>query len=273
MRAGVETDAIATTAVAESPLWGVSWAAIAAGAVANLAVTLAILSLGVGLGISVASPWGSAVSPTTFKIGTGIYFIVMAMLGASVGGYVAGRLRTKWTGVHSDEVYFRDTAHGFLSWATAAVVGVLLLSGPAALVAGGAASAPDAKTSAGKYASALLVGANPAQGQDLTTTHDQLATTLGAARGGALTDADRTYLQSVVAARAGLSPTDAGKRVSDVEAQMKSDLDTTRKTAAQLAIWLTLAMFAGAFCAALAATEGGGLRDGTWGRRVVPTTR
>jgi hypothetical protein len=78
--------------------------------------------------------------------------------------------------------------------------------------------------------------------------------------------ADRSYLAKVVAARTGLSPADADKRVSDVITQLKADLDKARKAAEHIAIWLTLSLFIGAFSATLAATEGGGLRDGTWGR-------
>ncbi len=57
-------------------------------------------------------------------------------MSASVGGYLTGRLRTKWTGVHSHEVFFRDTAHGFLAWALATVAVALL----AALAASAAAT-------------------------------------------------------------------------------------------------------------------------------------
>src|SRR5438105_15823133 len=108
---------------------GVSWAAVLAGAIASAALTLVLLSLGTGMGFSVVSPWGnSGVSATTFKIGTGLYFIVMAMISSAVGGYLAGRLRTKWVGVQATEVHFRDTAHGFLAWATASVLGAVLLA-------------------------------------------------------------------------------------------------------------------------------------------------
>ncbi len=93
---------------------GVSWAAVAAGAVVSLALTLVLIAFGTGLGLSVVSPWASSgASATTFKITTGIYLIVIAMISSSLGGYIAGRLRSRWIGVHSDEVYFRDTAHGF----------------------------------------------------------------------------------------------------------------------------------------------------------------
>ena len=80
--------------------------------------------------------------------------------------------------------------------------------------------------------------------------------------------ADRSYVAKVVATRTGLSQADADKRVSDVIVQVKADLGNTRKAAMHLAIWLTLSLFIGAFSAALAATEGGGLRDGTWGKRA-----
>jgi hypothetical protein len=91
---------------------GVSWAAILAGAAASCALTLVLLSFGAGVGLSVVSPWGnSGVSATTFKIGTGLYFIVIAMISSAIGGYLAGRLRTKWIGVQTTEVHFRDTAH------------------------------------------------------------------------------------------------------------------------------------------------------------------
>ncbi len=62
------------------------------------------------------------------------------MLSSSIGGYIAGRLRSRWVGVHTDEVYFRDTAHGFIAWAFASVLGAILLASPASSLLGGAAS-------------------------------------------------------------------------------------------------------------------------------------
>src|SRR6202046_1584436 len=121
----------------EPPVSGISWASVTAGAVVSCALTFVLLAFGVGLGLSVVSPWaGAGVSATTFKIGTGLYLIVIAMMSSSVGGYIAGRLRTRWIGVHSDEVYFRDTAHGFIAWAFASVLGVLLLASPASHLVG-----------------------------------------------------------------------------------------------------------------------------------------
>jgi hypothetical protein len=149
-----------------------SWPAIVAGAVASAALTFVVLSFGAGLGLSVVSPWGGAgVSATTFKIGTGLFLIVIAMLSSSIGGYLAGRLRTKWDGIHSDEVYFRDTAHGFLAWALATVVGLGLLAAPASGILGNAVSgvsraAPGAASQSGPiagYVDALFRSDNPQQ--------------------------------------------------------------------------------------------------------------
>ena len=123
----------------EPSVAGVSWAAVSAGAVVSCALTLLLIAFGIGLGLSVVSPWaGSGVSATTFKIGTGLYLIVIAMLSSSIGGYIAGRLRSRWIGVHTDEVYFRDTAHGFVAWAFASVLGAILLASPVSSLLGGA---------------------------------------------------------------------------------------------------------------------------------------
>ena len=259
---GVET--------AESSVSAVSWPAVAAGAVASCALTLVLVAFGIGLGLSVVSPWsGSGVSATTFKIGTGLYLVVIAMLSSSIGGYIAGRLRTGWTGVHSDEVYFRDTAHGFIAWAFASVLGAILLASPASSLIGGAAAASQAGPMDG-YVDTLLrsdapAAANAGNAQD---TRGEMARLFTASfrDGGDLKPADRTYVAKVVAARSGLSQADAEKRVNDVVTQVKADTDAARRATAQLAFWLVASLLIGAFCASLAATEGGSLRDGTWRR-------
>jgi hypothetical protein len=264
----------------EPAVAGISWASIAAGAIVACALTFVLLAFGVGLGLSVVSPWASAgISATTFKIGTGLYLIVIAMLSSSIGGYIAGRLRTRWIGVHSDEVYFRDTAHGFVAWALASVLGAVLLASPAgSLISGGASGVTQGATAANRsgpmegYVDMLLRSDTPASqaaGNGNEPRGEMLRLFTSSFRsGGELKPSDRNYVSKVVAARTGLSQVDADKRVNEVVTQAKTDIDATRKATAQLAFWLTASLLLGAFCASLAATEGGGLRDGTWGSKV-----
>jgi hypothetical protein len=264
-----------------SSLAGVSWPSIFAGAIAACAMTLVLLAFGTGLGLSMVSPWaGSGISATTFKITTGLYLIVIAMISSSIGGYLAGRLRSSWDGVHSDEVYFRDTAHGFIAWALASVIGAAVLATPATSLIGGTAAGitQAAATSAGQssgpmdgYVDTLLRG-DPAaqtanQGQSDSRGEVTRLFTSSFRSGGELKAPDREYTAKVVAARTGLSQADAEKRVNEVVTQIKADADAARKATVALAFWITASLLLGAFCASLAATEGGGLRDGTWKRR------
>ena len=277
----IDTVAAQSRAQLDEPsISGVSWGAVAAGAIVSCALTLVVLAFGIGLGLSVVSPWsGSGVSATTFKIGTGLYLVVIAMLSSSIGGYIAGRLRSRWIGVHSDEVYFRDTAHGFIAWAFATVLGAVLLASPAGHLIGGTVSGVTQKATSAAQASGpmdgyvdtllrsdTLAAANAGNGSDPRGELTRLFT--GSFRNGTdLKPADREYVSKVVPARTGLSQADADKRVNEVVTQAKSDIDAARKAAAQLAFWLTASLLIGAFCASLAATEGGGLKDGTWSRK------
>jgi hypothetical protein len=268
----------------ESSGSGISWAAVTAGAVVSCALTLVLLAFGIGLGLSVVSPWsGAGVTATTFKIGTGLYLIVIAMLSSSIGGYIAGRLRSQWAGVQADEVYFRDTAHGFVAWAFASVLGAILLATPASsLIGGGVSNVGQAASRSGpmdSYVDTLLRSDQPAaSGQNASGDARPELTRLFTSsfrNGGQLKSTDQGYVSKVVAARTGLSQADADKRVTEVVTQIKADTDATRKATAQLAFWLTASLLLGAFCASLAATEGGGLRDGTWGprARLSPSVR
>jgi hypothetical protein len=107
----------------------VSWAAIFAGALGAIAASLILVELGIGLGLSSVSAWnGVGAAASTIGIAGGLWLIFVQWFSSGIGGFLAGRLRTKWVGVHSDEVFFRDTAHGFLAWAVATAIGVLLLA-------------------------------------------------------------------------------------------------------------------------------------------------
>jgi len=271
-----------TSGAEESQVSAVSWAAILAGGVAAAALTLLMFAFGTGMGFSVVSPWSDAgVSSTTFSLWAGLYLVVVAMVASSIGGYLAGRLRTKWSGVHTHEVYFRDTAHGFLAWAFATVLSAAVLASATTQIVGGASMglAQAAGSGAGQSTSPIdgyidtLLRADPSanrNSQDPTASRSELARLLTSSLrdDGDLSAVDRTYVEQVVAARTGLSLADAEKRLSDVVTQAKTAADNARKAAAHLALWLTLSLLIGAFSASLAATEGGGLRDGTWNSRL-----
>jgi hypothetical protein len=197
------------------------------------------------------------------------------MFSSSIGGYLAGRLRMRWTGVRTEEVYFRDTAHGFAAWALATVVGIALLAGPSGNIIGNASSGAiqgatslAASSPSDIYVDQLLRTETPnaQQSGSPTDTRAELGRLLTTSfqSGGSVVAEDRAYVAKVVASRTGLSQPEAEKRVNDVLTKAKSDLDAARKAAAQLAFWLTASLLIGAFCASLAATEGGALRDGTW---------
>ena len=117
----------------------VSWGAIVAGAAAAAALSLIMLMLGIGLGLSSVSPWAHhGVSAATFGVSAILWITFSQIVASGMGGYLAGRLRTRWLAVHTDEVYFRDTAHGFLAWAFASLAtAALLTSEIGAIVSGG----------------------------------------------------------------------------------------------------------------------------------------
>jgi len=120
----------------------VSWGAVGAGAAAAASLSLILLILGVGLGLSSVSPWArDGVSATTFGVSTILWLTLTQLLASAMGGYLAGRLRTKWTEVHADEVYFRDTAHGFLAWAVASLATAALLTSVIGSILGGGVQA------------------------------------------------------------------------------------------------------------------------------------
>lgn len=168
----------------------VSWKAIAAGSTASIAISLALAAFGVGVGFSVVSPWSdSGVSGTTFTIAGGVYLIVVAMLSSTIGGYLAGRLRSQWKTVHEHERYFRDSAHGFLVWALAAVVSAAVLGGVFThILAGASAGLVPAATSAAQgsptdmYIDKLL-RTDPTQASASTTAPAQGALTSPAPSG------------------------------------------------------------------------------------------
>jgi hypothetical protein len=141
------TESVTGTAAART-----DWAAIVGGALAAIVVSIILFTAGSGFGLSTVEPWSFANrSPAEFAIGAGIWLIVMQWLSSALGGYMAGRMRTKWVGPRVDEVLFRDTAHGFLAWALATVIVAALFAlgtGVSGTAMVGTDAAPDAAQAA-----------------------------------------------------------------------------------------------------------------------------
>jgi hypothetical protein len=265
----------------------VSWAAIIGGAVTAVAITLLLVALGSGIGLSSVSPWSSAnPSATTFTLLAAVWLIIVQWLSSGLGGYLAGRTRTKWVGIHTHEVFFRDTAHGFLAWALASL---LVAAFATSTISSAVSSAGRAISSvAGSAASgATQAAANQSSGPDgyfLDTLFRKDQPDANAApqdaraeagrvltraiSNGTLDPGDRTYLAKLIAARTGISQQDAEKRIDEVIAQMKAAeekakqaADAARKASASASFYLFFSMLIGAFIASAAGAVGGRQRD------------
>ncbi len=269
-----------TAADNEASSSAVSWAAIFAGAFAALALSVVLTSLGAGLGLTTISAWPNAgASITTFTISAGIGLIVVQWLSSALGGFITGRLRTKWTGMHTHEVFFRDTAHGFLSWALTTIVGTALLAGAASSIVGGGVRAVSAVTgSAAQAATSSVSGYSvdslfrsdridaSVSNQDVVAQATRILA--NGIRNDDVPPADRTYLAQLVAAKTGISQADAQKRVEDTiastkdaENKVRQAADAARKATATFAIFTALSLMIGAFVACVAAAYGGNIRD------------
>lgn len=290
----IPTSSIMVDAPAESSSSAVSWAPVIAGAFVATVVTLILMLVGAGLGLTLVSPFPSeSSSAATLSVYAALWLVIVQWVSSGVGGYLAGRLRTKWVGVHTDEVFFRDTAHGFLTWAVATVVVVVFLSSAVSSIVGGTArtvtqaaatttaaaanvaseNLPDLSTS--YFTDALLRPADPrsatpspATGSNEAATAELSRILMRSAVNGELSVGDRTYVEQLIAARTGLSEADAKARVDtvlkeieDAKVAAQEAADTARKSAATTALLGALSLLIGAFIASAAAALGGRLRD------------
>jgi hypothetical protein len=249
---------------------GVTWSAITAGAFSTAALSLILLALGTGIGLSAISPWTNAgLSSSGVGMAAIIWLILVQIIASAIGGYLAGRLRVKWVAVHTHEVFFRDTAHGFLVWAVGLVISAVFFAALTAAMATGVArntssySAEGAAPSAnGYFVDTLFRTDHPSTDQNDSAVRAEAGVILAhALRQSELSAQDKTYLAQLVAARTGLSQPEAEQRVSDTVAAATQAADNARKAAAHTLYWLFVALLIGAFCASFAATIGGRQRD------------
>ena len=268
----------------ESSVSAASWPAIFAGALTAAASSVILIALGSSIGLASVSPWPhSGPSGTTFTVLTAIWLIVIQWVSSLMGGYITGRLRTKWVGTHTHEVFFRDTAHGFVTWALATVVGATFLASAVGSVSERGAQVASSFASSTAQAvttsvsdvvtpydvDRLLRPAN--RGSDASRTDERAEVTRILAKGlssGDFAPEDRDYLTKLVAERGSVSEADARKRIDDIiaaektaELKAREAADAARKAAATASIFMALSMLIGAFIASASAALGGRLRD------------
>jgi hypothetical protein len=272
---------VVTAGVASVSPSAVSGTAIVAGTLVATSTSLILLALGAGFGFAALSPWPHAgASATTFAVSTAIGLIVVQWVSALLGGYITGRLRTKWVSVHTHEVFFRDTAHGLVTWAAATIIVTAVVAIWASSGAGAAAHAVG--SSVGAMASATSNGAaqaydvdtllRPASPQGQTVSPEVRAETGRLiAQGfvtGSLSDSDRAYLAQLISTQTGVSAADAQSRIDSLiakrnqaEQQARQAADAARKVAEETSLYTGFAMLIGAFIACVSGAIGGRLRD------------
>lgn len=280
----------------------VCWRAIFAGATVAAALSILLSLLGTGFGLSIVSPWSNnGVTAATFGITAILWLSITQIVASGMGGFLAGRLRTHAINVHQDEVYFRDTAHGFLTWAIALLVtatlfasalgsvingsvqaGATLAGGAAASTAGIASDdsnayfidslfrkAPTAANGEALKPPSILPGfGNPNANTAPVSSQEVRRIFAKGLYDKSLVPNDVSYVGQLIAQRTGISQADAEKRVNDTfksiqeaELAVKNAADKARKATAYITLWAFIALLIGAFTASLAATWGGRYRD------------
>jgi hypothetical protein len=262
------------TARAPSPLSEVTylqWAPVFAGAVAAAALAFVLHAFGGAIGLAVSSTaptWRDA--SIALWVLSGLYLILVALASYSLGGYLAGRLRTPVAAANDEEIEFRDGVHGLLVWALATLLTASLLvigaSASTRLAAPSGGQTGPATSVAGENIVALDLdrlfrGARTNEG-DLTYSRAEAGRILLTASGhSGISTEDRSYLTRLVAARAGLSAADAQRRVETAIVNTTENISRARKSTVILAFMAGAAALLGAAAAWFAAAAGGKHRD------------
>jgi hypothetical protein len=252
----------------EASVSGVSWPAVWAGAFTTGSLVIILMALGAGMGFSALSPWPNA-SASASRIGVGaiVWLILVQISASALGGYLCGRLRTKWVDLHTHEVYFRDTAHGFLVWAVSLVISSLFfITYATSMTTANRTSEPgtDARGSitSSYFVDSLFRTDQPASSRVDQAVRIEAAIILDRALiQPSMPAQDMGYLTRLVAAETGLKDADAERRVSDTIAAHRQAADAVRKAVAHSLYWMFIAFLIGAFSATYAATIGGRQRD------------
>ena len=248
----------------------IHWGAVIAGAIFASALSFVLITFGTALGLSIASPtptWREA--SVGLSLLSGLFLILVALASFGAGGYIAGRLRTRWSATASrDEVEFRDGIHGLLAWGVAVGLSALLAAATAGAVASRLAppaTSPSASSGEPIFAYELdrlfRADRNPADA-DLSYMRAAAGRIILAASGrrGFAAD-DRAYLVRLVSGYTGLAQADAERRVDETVVRATTAVRKARRTAVILAFSTATALLLGAAVAWFAAGAGGRHRD------------
>jgi hypothetical protein len=293
-----------TTSAATTPAPSsfVEWGAVLAGAFLAAAISFVLLTFGTAIGLSATSPWPNSGASGKVVATLAVLWAMMQQIGAFMaGGYIAGRMRSRWHESTQHEVEFRDGLHGGLVWAVGIVIGAALLMATAGAAArtgadvvgkaaGVAASSGDpmdsvldnmlrptsvaqAGTSTSPPAGAAAPTAISPRARSAGTTDEtraEMARVLASAvASGSLSESNRNYLVQLVAQRSGLAPQEAERRVNEAFTAAREAADKARK-AAILTGFVTAASLVISFGAAWwAAMRGGHHRDNQVPARFV----
>jgi hypothetical protein len=267
----------------------IEWGAVIAGAVTAAALSFVFLSFGTAIGLTTVSPWpNSGVSAKT-AASLAVFWTLAQQIGAfMIGGYIAGRMRTRWAEANPDETEFRDGLHGALVWAVGIVIGAMLLfvaagavarTGAQALASASTAATSNADTIA-YYADAMMrPAARPATGQGaqgaatparVEPLSQETRAEIGrivarSVAAGSLSDSDRSYLASLVAQRTGAAQADAERQVNqsinDAIRTTREAADKTRQAAILGGLVTAISLLVSLAAAWWAAQKGGNHRD------------
>jgi hypothetical protein len=265
----------------------VEWGAVFAGGAMAAALSFVLLTFGAAIGLSFVSPWANVGASTKMIASLAVFWTMAQQIGAAmVGGYVAGRMRSRWGETTEHEIEFRDGLHGGLVWAVGIIISAALLLSTAgavtrtgAEVGGRLASAAAANADPLAYQADVLLRsprtavAAPGAPQLATTTGDQRAEVARilakSVTTGTLPDADRSYLAGIVSQRIGLSQPEAEKRVSDAYAEVSRAAKEAADKARRAAI-LTGFVSAAGLLVALGAAWWAALRGGHHRDNSIP---
>ena len=192
--------------------------------------------------------------------------VFVPLLSFSLGGYFAGRLRRPWQNIDSDEVAFRDAAHGALVWAASILIGAVVLG---MLASGAANMAGSAITAAGNMTSSPVMSrtvddlfrTEKPMDDAMRSTREEAQRLVGMTGAIALSETDQTYLAGLVARSTGLPPAEATQRVNDILAQAQATAEEARKAGIVAAFFAAVTLLMGLAVAWFAARKGGEDRD------------